>query len=217
MLRIDRIAAVSLILGCDDQHAATLEAQTVHVTYPRSQHIAHQGDECDRCWFIIDGVVNVECVGSEGQRSQLTFHGPGEVLGAYPTPAPHRADLIAHRDVEALSIVSRSLERLAIDHQQIGAALARLFARQLNFALDRMTARTTLSAVGRVYAEVLRLADADRCIRPLPKVTSIAIAANTTRETASRAIGVLERRGIVARADGALTIVSPRMLSELIA
>lgn len=216
MLKVDRIAAISLILGCDDRHAATLEAETMHITYARSHVIVHQGDECDRCWLLVDGLVNVEIIGLDGQRSQLTFHGPGEVMGAYPSAATHRSNLVAQREVEALCIVSRSLERLATEHQQIGAGLARLFARQLDFALDRMTARATLSAVGRVFAEILRLADADRHIRPLPTVTSIAIAANTTRETASRAVATLERRGIVERSGGTLTIVSPRLLSELI-
>jgi CRP-like cAMP-binding protein len=215
--RVDRIAAVSAFLGCETHLATVLEAQMSRVAYARSDVIAHQGDAADRCWLIIDGLVNVEFIGSDGQRSQLTFHGPGEVMGAYPAATTHRADLIVQRDVEALTIASRSLDRLATEHQQIGAGLARLFARQLDFALDRMTARSTLSAVGRVYAEILRLAGETRRIQPLPKVTSLAVAANTTRETASRAIAVLERRGIVERAGGALTIVSPRLLAELIA
>lgn len=74
-----------------------------------------------------------------------------------------------------------------------------------------------ISANGRVYAELLRLAGDTHRIAPPPVLSALALTVHTTRETASRAIASLARRGIVRRTDEALEIVAPRLLAELIA
>jgi predicted transcriptional regulator len=63
---------------------------------------------------------------------------------------------------------------------------------------------------------LLRLADDDNCICPAPTVTALAMSVNTTRETASRTITALERRGIIRREGQILTIQAPRMLEEMV-
>ena len=88
--------------------------------------------------------------------------------------------------------------------------------RALDRALDRMATRSTYSAAGRVYSELLALADGRDHIVPAPQVTTLALSANTTRETASRAIAVLIRRGIVSREDGQMQIHAPRMLADMV-
>ena len=114
--------------------------------------------------------------------------------------------------------VSLELLALAERHGCVGLALARSLMKQLQAATDRMVARTTLSAVGRIYAELLRLADqADgRTIRPVPILAALAGRVQTTRETASRAVNALERRGIVRRDGEALSIVARRQLEDLV-
>jgi DNA-binding MarR family transcriptional regulator len=50
----------------------------------------------------------------------------------------------------------------------------------------------------------------------MPVFAEMALALQTTRETVSRTINGLEKRGIVKRADNALAIVAPHRLEELI-
>ena len=82
--------------------------------------------------------------------------------------------------------------------------------------LDRMAARIGLSATGRCYQALLSKSDDDGWIRPPPVLSALAIGVNTTRETASRALAHLIRRGIAERHDDGLRIVSRRMLEELV-
>jgi predicted transcriptional regulator len=89
-------------------------------------------------------------------------------------------------------------------------------ARQLDMVLDRMAARIGLSATGRCYQALLAKADDDGWIKPLPVLSALALGVNTTRETASRAVAQLVRRGIVERHDNGLRVVSRRMLEELV-
>ena len=79
-----------------------------------------------------------------------------------------------------------------------------------------MAARITLTAKGRVYAELIHEAGDERRISPPPVIVALALSAQTTRETGSRAIHALERRGIIRRDDEHLEMVSRSLLEELV-
>jgi len=55
-----------------------------------------------------------------------------------------------------------------------------------------------------------------RSIRPAPVLSALALRVQSTRETVSRAVNALERRGIIRRDADGLTIVAPQRLQELI-
>ena len=216
LLKDEWLAAISTVFGCDDDLAAALGRAMVHLQMPHKTILAHQGDPSEHCWLVIEGTVRVQLIGWDGQRVQLAYHGPGEVFGAFPEPSTHRADIIVSGQAQLLRIATPAMVSLAEAHAPIALGLSRLLARQLDMALDRMAARTTLSAVGRVYAELLRLCNQDHRIDPAPKVTALALSVNTSRETASRAITALERRGIASRDGQSLTILAPRMLADMV-
>lgn len=212
----ERVAAVSAIFRCGAREAALLDRTLDYQSFANKAPIAHQGDPSAHCWFVVDGAVRVQAVGIDGRGQQLAQNGPGEMFGAYPEHTTHRADIVAHGDAHLLRAEARAIAALAAEHAAIGSAMSRLLARQLDMALDRMVARTTYTAAGRVHARLLQLADHAHRISPAPIVTTIALTANTTRETASRALAALVRRGIVRREDGDLVIASPRMLAEMV-
>jgi CRP/FNR family transcriptional regulator, cyclic AMP receptor protein len=210
------VTAIAAIFGCDEALAGQLDRSVVPLAISHKTVIAHQGDPADQCWLVIDGTVHIQLIGFDGQKVQLAYHGPGEFFGAYPDHTTHRADIVAHGEVHALRIPTDTLAAMSDEHAPIGAGLARRLGRQLDMSLDRMAARSTLSAPGRVHAELLRLAGEKNRIEPAPKVTALALNANTTRETASRAVSALERRGVIERTDECMTIVSPRMLRDMV-
>ena len=85
-------------------------------------------------------------------------------------------------------------------------------------ATGRMVERTTLSAAGRVHAELLRLARAGdgRTIRPAPVLAALAVRVQSTRETVSRTINALERRGLIRRDAEAFFLVAPQRIEEMV-
>ncbi|BAK65377.1 Crp family transcriptional regulator [Sphingobium sp. SYK-6] len=209
--------AVGAILQCDEATARLLLADALcHVRVAAKEVLAQQGAALDHNWLVVDGRVRVQTLRMDGQWQQLAQHGPGEFFGAYPAATTCRGEIVAVDDCHLLRAEARTIAALAAKHAQIGAALAILLARQLDRALDRMAARTTYSAAGRVYALLMELADEDNRISPPPQVTTLALSANTTRETASRAIAILSRRGIISRDDDAIIILAPRMLRDMI-
>lgn len=214
----EQITAVRTIFLSDEAVARLLLQRAFHYRFvPAKQVIGRQGDRSDHCWLVIDGSVRIQAIGIDGQRQQLAQHGPGEMFGAYPEPTTLRGEIVTLDDSHLLQAEARQMAALAAALAPIGSALAILLARQLDRALDRMVARTTYSAAGRVYARLLDLADEDHSIAPPPQVTALALSANTTRESASRALAALVRRGIITRDDHALVIRSPRMLHDMVA
>ncbi|HUD93031.1 Crp/Fnr family transcriptional regulator [Sphingobium sp.] len=178
--------------------------------------MARQGEASFHCWLVVEGQVAMQIFGLEGQRQQLARHGPGEFFGAYPSATTYRAEIEVQVDTLLLRADTLGLAALVATDAQIGAGMAGLLARQLDRALDRMATRSTYSAAGRVYNELLALADGRDHIHPAPQITTLAMSAGTTRETASRAVTALTRRGIISREDGRLVIRAPRMLRDLI-
>jgi CRP/FNR family transcriptional regulator, cyclic AMP receptor protein len=210
------LAEVKACFGCGEASAALLcEAMTARHFANRST-IARAGDECAHFYLVLEGAVVAEIFGFDGQQVQLARHGPGEVFGAYPAIANCRSDLVVQGEATVLAAPVGQLTELAQSHAEIAASVAALLARQLDLVLDRMAARIGLSATGRFYRVLLQLGGDDGRISPMPVISALALSVHTTRETASRALAALVRRGIVERNDAGLTIVSRRMLEEMV-
>ena len=97
-------------------------------------------------------------------------------------------------------------------------AISRRLIARLAEQNRRLAESSTLSAAGRVHAEILRLARAssDLTIRPAPVLSQLAMHVQSTRETVSRTISALQKRGIVRRDESGLTVVAEHRLEELV-
>jgi CRP/FNR family transcriptional regulator, cyclic AMP receptor protein len=216
MQSAEHIAAISACFGCGQDSARLLAHSMIERRFEKRMPVAIRGDAARQLYLVLEGGVIAEIYGLDGQQAQLARHGPGEIFGAYPAPAVHRADLRASCDTRLLAIATTELAALATDHAEIGAGVAKLLARQLDLLLDRMASRIGLTAVGRFHKALLELADPEGMIVPAPVIAALALSVNTTRETGSRALAALLRRGIVERQGDALRIVSRRMLEEMV-
>lgn len=212
----ERIAVLQAVLACSEAVASRLDRLAIWTNARRNQVLLHQGDEQRLCYLVISGSADLRVIGHEGQYIQIATVEPGEIFGAYPEPGPVRADVRAQNAVELVSLDTAELAGVALVDAGIGAGLARIFAGQLGNVLDRFAARVTLTAVGRVYSHLLDLVGHDGVLSGVPAVAALAVRAQTTRETASRAIGALERRGILDRKPDRWTITSRRLLEELV-
>jgi CRP/FNR family transcriptional regulator, cyclic AMP receptor protein len=182
--------------------------------------ILRQGDWLTLAYLLVRGRAQALLYGSEGQLILLHELWPGDLFGAVCDTEPVRqdADVVAHDEVETFVLEATQLARLAAQHGAIGLALSRMLMARLRQMTGRMYERAALSAVGRVYAELLREAQRSPGLRlsPPPVISELALRVSTTRETASRAVNALERRGIIRRDAASLTVVAPHRLESLI-
>ena len=216
MTNAEHQALVAACFGCPEHEAGLIAATMVLRHYSHRASIALRGDASTHLYLVIDGLASVDLFSVDGQYAQLAGYGPGELFGAYPEPTTHRADVTAQGNLIALVIETRVMTALAKQHSAIALGLAHIMARQLDLTLDRMAVRIGLSATGRCYRALLQRADDEGWIRPAPVLAALAVGVNTTRETASRALADMVRRGIIERTDDGLKIVSRRMLEDMV-
>ena len=182
--------------------------------------IVRRGDQVSTLYVVVAGRAHAILYSLEGQAVLLQEYRSGDFFGAVSPPysATHDADVVAVDAVNAFLLEGGTLALLAEQHGCIGLALLKVMVDRLQQTATRMYEHVALSAVGRVHAELLRQArqSGDLAIRPSPVLSDLALHVSTTRETASRAVNALERRGIIRRDNDKLVVVAPHRLEELI-
>ena len=182
--------------------------------------IVRRGDRISTLYVIVAGRAHAIVYSLDGQTVLLHEYRSGDFFGVVSPPysATHDADVVAVEAVSSFLLEGSVLALLAEQHGRIGLALLELLVQRLQQTASRMYEHAALSAVGRVHAELLRQArqGEGHAIRPCPMVSDLALRVSTTRETASRAVNALERRGIIRRDGDALVVVAPHRLEELV-
>jgi CRP/FNR family cyclic AMP-dependent transcriptional regulator len=182
--------------------------------------IVRQGEKLSTLYIIVTGRAHAIVYSLDGQAVLLQEYRPGDLFGAVSPPysQTHDAEVIAVEAVCAFLLEGGVLALLAEQHGCIGLALLKVMVDRLQQTTTRMYEHVALSAAGRIHAELLRQArqSADMTIRPAPVLSDLALHVSTTRESASRAVNALERRGIIRREPDKLVVVAPHRLEELI-
>jgi len=212
--------ALMRIFVCAEDVARAIARKASDRRFPAKAVIIKQGDKTSAAFLLLAGRAHALAYGIEGQLVLLNEFLPGDFFGALATAvfSPDDADVIAVEAARAALFLAVDFVSLAETHGCVALVLSQSLLRQLQFASLRMRERTTLSAVGRVHAELLRLARLGdgRTIRPSPVLSALAVRVQSTRETVSRTINALERRGIIRREENALILVAPHRLEELV-
>lgn len=211
---------IGQVFACPPELASDIFRRGHLRSFAAEATLIRQGDAVAFAWLLVLGRARALLWSAEGQMVLLQEFGPGDLFGALGEieAAPHEAEVVAVDDVAAFLLAASDLVLLAERHGVIGLALARLLLRRLRNATTRVYERSALTAAGRVHAELLRRAREarDLTIRPAPVLSELAVRVGSTRETVSRTVNMLERRGIIRRDAGGLHVVSPRLLEELI-
>lgn len=208
------------VFGCASELAAQIRGRGRLRDFRSRAALVRSGDPISILFVMVAGLAQAFVYSAEGQAVLLHEYRAGDAFGAVgaPTQGRHEADVIAAGEVSSFLLDGRELALLAERHGCIGMALLRLMIDRLQRTESRMYEHAALSAVGRIHAELLRRAKESEAlaIRPAPVLSELALRVSTTRETVSRAVSALERRGIIRRSADALVVVAPHRLEELI-
>lgn len=212
---------IGRVFACKDELAEQVLRRGRIRDYRCRECMVRLGDRVSALYIVVTGRAHALVYSYDGQPVLLHEYLTGDffgAIGAATEPAAHEADVIAIEQVSAFLLDGAVLAMLAEQHGCIGLALLRVMVDRMQQTATRMFEHVALSAVGRVHAELLRQArqTADLSIRPSPVLAELALRVSTTRETASRAVNALERRGIIRRDGDALIVVAPHRLEELI-
>jgi CRP/FNR family transcriptional regulator, cyclic AMP receptor protein len=212
-------AIVAQAFGCADDLAALIASSGIQRHFTARTVILHPGDPAANVYLMLDGHAQAIAISADGRAMLVQDFQRGDLFGEGGV----LPDSINEEEVVALDAVDVSQFRSEVfvglmeRHASVALAVSRLVVARLYRTTRRMVEGATLSANGRVYAEILRRARAGGgSINPVPRISELAQTVQTTRETASRAVSLLEKKGIIRRDAEALTLVAPHRLEELI-
>ena len=206
------------MFACPPATAASIVARATAKSWPPRHPVLRQGETSAETFLLIVGKARATLVSADGRLIRLQDLSPGDLFGAIDAAAEQPADVVTLDQSEAARFAAADFIALVETHACVGLLLSRSLVRRLGWMTEKLLERSTLSAVGRVHAELLRLARAGdgRTIVPAPVLAELAQRVQTTRETVSRTISALEKKGLVTRDATGLTIVAPHRLEELI-
>jgi len=156
----------------------------------------------------------------EGRMSVIEDYREGDLFGERGLFGDKGSlhDVLAVKQSRVGAFANPDFLALMSNYSCVALAVSRLLVARLDTAQRRLAEGTTLSVRGRVCAELLRLARAGNAmtIAPAPVLAQLALRVDSTRESVSRAIGALEKRGLIRRDADALVVVAPHRLEELV-
>ena len=201
-----------------------IAAQTRQQSYAAGDVIAMQGEALDYVGYIISGRATAVAYSEHGATTWVGYFGSSDFFGhvSLLTETETKFEICADMDVKALLIPANVMRDLLEQDRPLNSALTQDLAARLDVMTSQLIEAFTLSARGRVCAELARLSNIigimpeKHIIRPNPIFVDIAQRINSTRETVSRTVSELQKKGIIDREPGALIINSPERLKAAI-
>lgn len=188
-----------------DQHHRLLENHRL-LTLEADQRLVLEQDESQGLFLLRSGLAKVRGFDLDGQETVLALIGAGEICGEMAILNPEglrTADVVSLTPMRVAVLRAGPFAALLRSDTRLALALARLQARRLQNLNHRLRLRGGDATI-RLLATLVELARRSApgaCetdpIPPLPQ-REIASLSGLARETASRTLSSLRRRGLVA-------------------
>lgn len=216
------IRSAPFFLGLPEE---TVEKATAHVvtrSHPANQVILLENDWGSSVYFILSGWVKIRTYNLDGKEVTLNILGKGELFGemAPLDEVPRSTDVITLAPTLIGNMPSQDFVHLLNTEPQSGIRLAKLMARRLRQVNRRLRLRES-DSVSRVADILLFLADGQGKesqkgteIPNLPH-RELSSLSGLARETVTRVLSKLEKKGLIARDREILCIPDPNALERL--
>ncbi len=215
---------IAVLADMDPEARRALVERCRWHAFAEHEQIIDRASEGNDVYFVVRGTVRVVNFSYAGREVSYDDIGAGGLFGelAAIDGAPRSASVVALSDTETAAISPDLFISLLLEHPEIAIVIIRRLVQIVRGSTDRIMDLSTMGAVNRIHAELLRLAgpgsdeDESAEIRPLPVHADIASRAGTTRESVARTIGDLARKGIVRKESHALVILDLEQLRDLV-
>ena len=219
----DLLKNVSLFAGLDAVEIQALAEVAMVRHVPSDAIILLAEEEGDTLFVIVNGRVKVTVMSEDGREVILSILKDGDIFGEMSLldGKPRSASVISTAKTELILLRRPDfLSRLSRFPEMASKMLATL-AERLRRTNRQVESLALLDVYGRIAGTLLQLADdqgenSDQglTIAERPIHQDIANMAGTTRETVSRVLNDLERRGYLARDGRSIIIQDPNRLRD---
>jgi CRP-like cAMP-binding protein len=201
------LRSVSIFSDLDGASVAALERLADVREYPEGAVVVSQDDPGDSLFVLVTGRVKVVLYGDSGREIILSiFKSPGDFFGEMSLldNQPRSATVMAAERSRLLVLSRRDFQAHIEAHPRTALRVLTELSRRLRQADSVIGNLALLDVYGRLAGKLRELAQADGeeteegvVLRQRPTQAEIAATIGTSRETVSRALSDLARRGLV--------------------
>ena len=208
MEKIELLQSVSIFWDLNENDLGHIADKMVAKHFENGNYIFLEDSEGEQCFFVLEGSVKVTRLSKDGREVILAMLNEGDFFGEMSLldGESRSANVIALEKTKVLTLDRNDFIAVVNDYPQIAVQLLKELARRLRKS-DRQIASLSLSdAEKRIALCIIRFADEQGVIQngkvSIPKTPiqqDIAKMAGTSRETVSRALGLLEKEDLIER------------------
>ena len=208
MEKIELLQSVSIFWDLNEGELGHIADKMVAKHFENGNYIFLEDTEGEQCFFVLEGSVKVTRLSKDGREVILAMLNEGDFFGEMSLldGESRSANVIALEKTKVLTLDRNDFIAVVNDYPQIAVQLLKELARRLRKS-DRQIASLSLSdAEKRIALCIIRFADEQGVIQngkvSIPKTPiqqDIANMAGTSRETVSRALGILEKEDLIER------------------
>lgn len=214
---------IELLSGLDDDSLSALAKRCRWSRYAAGEVILDKESENRDLFLVVKGTARVVNFSTSGREIAFANVREGGYFGELSAidSGSRSASVVAVEACRLAAIAPEAFRRLWQDNPAIADRVMTRLASIVRSCDERIMDLSTVRAVHRVYAELVRLAIPDvvapenRVIRPMRTHSDIASRISTTRETVARVLGQLANDGVVERKSKTLYIRDFERLAKL--
>ena len=218
------IRDISLLSEIDDDSARRFAPSLHWRNYGPNELVIDMDDRSSDVLFIIDGVVRVINRSEDGKQYILGELGAGAVFGemAAIDGVARSATVTTLQPTRVATMPAPAFMEIVTSQPGVCRAILEMMAVRIRRLNRQLSEHAYLTAVERLYAELLRLSHArkghegQRNISPPPTQQELAERIGSRREVVSRALSALEKEKLLEKTRGALVLTKPGELNRRI-
>jgi CRP-like cAMP-binding protein len=198
--RLSMLRAHPYFCALSERQLAGIHDRVVVRRYRKGNAICLHGEPCKGLYLIASGAVRLVRSSPRGKEQVLHQLFAGQSFGGVSAleGGPMMANVHAVEDTLIVLLPADEFSRLVHRVPGIAVAVMRVWAARLRELSDLASDLALTPVVARVAGAILQLSDGKAVVR-LPTREKLANLTGTVREVATRALGDLERLGVLRR------------------
>jgi CRP/FNR family transcriptional regulator, cyclic AMP receptor protein len=222
-LDVTALRSSPFFAGLPEESVLQATGHAVIRTHPANQIILLENDWGGSVYFILEGWVKIRTYNLDGKEVTLNILGPGELFGemAPLEEIPRSTDVLTLVSTVVANIPAQDFVKLLNSEPQSGIRLAQLMARRLRQVNRRLRLRES-DSTSRIADVLLFLADGQGKrseqgleIPNLPH-RELSSLSGLARETVTRVLSKLEKKGLIQKKQDVLCIPDVNALEKIL-
>lgn len=220
-IALQTLAGIPLFsdLPAESLHEILEEGQVRHLT--AHTELLHAHSQLTHLIVVLQGQLQLSDVADDGRIIRVSFANPGDLVGLLSVidEQPIISTVVASIPSDLLLVPMQTARRMVFENPDVTRRILKLLARNVRKGTEERRLLSLPNAFQRVFAQLVSLSQQSTTQNqpgaPLPKQHDIAVMVNTSRETVSRALQLLIKKGIMVKDGHKIVIRQPEQLHQL--